>query len=270
MLTAIGIGAIDNFSFAPTRDASPENIYVLRSTPYINQWTYTMGFNLNRRITDGYMNFSLSRNMFHTTLDKFEDEQKIEDKRTLLVNSDEIENKFRFDYNKFVNGWRFSTGADVQYVGYSGDVFNKIRQEVKDEDGVVIAQEQTITFDRKINFLKYGLFAHASKHFFNEKLLLSGGVRTDMNSFTEEGQNPIKTLSPRVSASYSIANQWRINASVGTYYKTPIYTALGYKDAAGNYVNKRSEEHTSELQSRGHLVCRLLLEKTKDVYETND
>src|SRR2546429_4605140 len=26
-------------------------------------------------------------------------------------------------------------------------------------------------------------------------------------------------------------------------------------------VNKRSEEHTSELQSRLHLVCRLLLEK---------
>src|SRR5437660_7863561 len=28
-------------------------------------------------------------------------------------------------------------------------------------------------------------------------------------------------------------------------------------------VNRRSEEHTSELQSRGHLVCRLLLEKKK-------
>src|SRR5690625_6584660 len=27
------------------------------------------------------------------------------------------------------------------------------------------------------------------------------------------------------------------------------------------YVDFRSEEHTSELQSRGHLVCRLLLEK---------
>src|SRR5690625_5594105 len=27
---------------------------------------------------------------------------------------------------------------------------------------------------------------------------------------------------------------------------------------------RRSEEHTSELQSRGHLVCRLLLEKKKD------
>src|SRR5207253_3821311 len=28
-------------------------------------------------------------------------------------------------------------------------------------------------------------------------------------------------------------------------------------------VARRSEEHTSELQSRGHLVCRLLLEKKK-------
>src|SRR5439155_21516260 len=29
----------------------------------------------------------------------------------------------------------------------------------------------------------------------------------------------------------------------------------------GHPVTTRSEEHTSELQSRGHLVCRLLLEK---------
>src|SRR5690625_5787858 len=28
----------------------------------------------------------------------------------------------------------------------------------------------------------------------------------------------------------------------------------------------RSEEHTSELQSRGHLVCRLLLEQKKKIY----
>src|SRR5690625_5913250 len=33
----------------------------------------------------------------------------------------------------------------------------------------------------------------------------------------------------------------------------------------GGYVSEtRSEEHTSELQSRGHLVCRLLLEKKND------
>src|SRR5439155_13395056 len=31
----------------------------------------------------------------------------------------------------------------------------------------------------------------------------------------------------------------------------------------------RSEEHTSELQSRGHLVCRLLLEKKKTQFALN-
>src|SRR5437660_8100717 len=31
----------------------------------------------------------------------------------------------------------------------------------------------------------------------------------------------------------------------------------------GRIIVARSEEHTSELQSRGHLVCRLLLEKKK-------
>src|SRR5690625_6717175 len=33
--------------------------------------------------------------------------------------------------------------------------------------------------------------------------------------------------------------------------------------AAQESAEDRSEEHTSELQSRGHLVCRLLLEKKK-------
>src|SRR5437660_6541650 len=33
--------------------------------------------------------------------------------------------------------------------------------------------------------------------------------------------------------------------------------------ATGGLLKGRSEEHTSELQSRGHLVCRLLLEKKK-------
>src|SRR5437870_10570670 len=51
-----------------------------------------------------------------------------------------------------------------------------------------------------------------------------------------------------------------------------FYTALSVSQAAragvqygaqDNEKSKRSEEHTSELQSRGHLVCRLLLEKKK-------
>src|SRR5207253_4956149 len=50
----------------------------------------------------------------------------------------------------------------------------------------------------------------------------------------------------------------------GRTHGTPIWTPDGF--AATLLLSgllQRSEEHTSELQSRGHLVCRLLLEKKK-------
>src|SRR5690625_5449204 len=52
-------------------------------------------------------------------------------------------------------------------------------------------------------------------------------------------------------------------------YQKLMYGALAseydikVKGYPANLFTRRSEEHTSELQSRGHLVCRLLLEKKK-------
>src|SRR5439155_24901313 len=43
--------------------------------------------------------------------------------------------------------------------------------------------------------------------------------------------------------------------------KWPSLTSLEGAPAFNEAGERRSEEHTSELQSRGHLVCRLLLEK---------
>src|SRR3712207_7137710 len=47
---------------------------------------------------------------------------------------------------------------------------------------------------------------------------------------------------------------------------TPAALNVGLRAARGRFVvrmDARSEEHTSELQSRQYLVCRLLLEKKK-------
>src|SRR5690625_6142757 len=44
-----------------------------------------------------------------------------------------------------------------------------------------------------------------------------------------------------------------------TFLFLAVLTFMGFNKIAISYI--RSEEHTSELQSRGHLVCRLLLEK---------
>src|SRR5439155_22532322 len=44
-----------------------------------------------------------------------------------------------------------------------------------------------------------------------------------------------------------------------------VATTFGPRTLRGAHASRRSEEHTSELQSRGHLVCRLLLEKKKNI-----
>src|SRR2546422_6288135 len=41
-----------------------------------------------------------------------------------------------------------------------------------------------------------------------------------------------------------------------------------FRVLTSNYSAKRSEEHTSELQSRLHLVCRLLLEKKNNTHQS--
>src|SRR5437870_7047311 len=52
-------------------------------------------------------------------------------------------------------------------------------------------------------------------------------------------------------------NPWRTGRSSTT-------TRCAMWAEGRNAMVARSEEHTSELQSRGHLVCRLLLEKKND------
>ncbi len=237
-LTAIGLGAIDRFTFATTKNSTPENVFITRSLPYINQWNYTTGFNLKRKVKKGFMNFSLSRNMFNNSLDKFVTGEQIEADRTFKLVSQEIENKFRFDINKYIDGWKITGGVSAQYVKYNTDLYNKVSNNVLDSAGNVIVPEQIIKIKSATEFFKYGLFGQVAKNFFKEKLLLSLGLRTDMNSFTKEGNNPLKTLSPRLSAAYHLTSKFDITASIGNYYKIPTYTSLGYRDQMGNLVNQ--------------------------------
>src|SRR5690625_792970 len=50
---------------------------------------------------------------------------------------------------------------------------------------------------------------------------------------------------------------------IGRLMRSADHEAIEHALDALNKEGLRSEEHTSELQSRGHLVCRLLLEKKK-------
>jgi outer membrane receptor for ferrienterochelin and colicin len=140
--------------------------------------------------------------------------------------------------NRYKNGWKYAYGISAQYVKYNADLYNKLSDDQTDSLGTVIVPGITITAKSAIDFARFGAFGQVSKRFAKDKLLVSAGVRTDMNTFTDDGMNPLSTLSPRLSTAYTLNSKWEVSASVGSYYKLPTYTVLGYADASGTHQNK--------------------------------
>ncbi len=239
-LNFIGLGSLDDFSFAVPKNTDPDKEYIIRSNPIINQWSYTTGVSLKHLVDGGFLNVALSRNMFENNLDKFADgNDGNEDFRTLKSESQEIENKLRVEMTRYNNKWKYSYGGSFQYVKYNNDYYNKLTEEIIDPaSGQIIQPEIILDFNSAIDFTRMGFFGQVSRKFFNEKFNVSLGLRTDMNTFTNKGMNPLNTISYRLGVGFQVNNKWRLNASSGVYYKLPIYTILGYQDEAGNFVNK--------------------------------
>src|SRR2546429_3589867 len=81
---------------------------------------------------------------------------------------------------------------------------------------------------------------------------------------------PRSTLFPYTTLFRSNEQHLAVAAEVAkarkhVYTEKPIASTLEEGLEIAALEKKRSEEHTSELQSRLHLVCRLLLEKKKQV-----
>src|SRR2546429_3936969 len=79
---------------------------------------------------------------------------------------------------------------------------------------------------------------------------------------------PRSTLFPYTTLFRSLATlqedgMWNTTIELKINFIRPAID--GRLRAVGRVIEMRSEEHTSELQSRLHLVCRLLLEKKKKI-----
>src|SRR2546422_1860327 len=108
----------------------------------------------------------------------------------------------------------------------------------------------------------------------HSRLLVAGSVAVLLVAFqtgvrVAEPAQPslLKDINTLVSGSSSSPNQFTIVGGIAFFTAAdgPHGRELWETDGtpAGTHLLKRSEEHTSELQSRLHLVCRLLLEKKK-------
>src|SRR5258707_11177040 len=83
---------------------------------------------------------------------------------------------------------------------------------------------------------------------------------------------PRSTLFPYTTLFRSLKLRWGLDFGAWSFSPPhPFHTCPAFVGIPSIAFRRRrrSEEHTSELQSRQYLVCRLLLEKKKIGYPTN-
>lgn len=266
-LSFLGVGAIDEFSFAAPKEATPEKIYTINSNPIINQWSYTVGASLKRLTNNGFWNLAISRNTLDNSADRYEDNENPSNQtKTLQIRSNETENKFRFDVTVNKQEWKISYGAVAQYIQFDNNFSQVVRPAIRDDLGNLVQPAANFVSNTDANFLRYGAFLQAGRRILNNRLALSGGVRVDANSLQNSESNPLKQFSPRISLSYALTNKWNVSASAGSYYRLPGYTQLAFVNAiAGTTINNpgdyiRSNHYVAGVEYLPSTTTRFTLE----------
>ena len=232
-LTFIGLGSIDDFSVVAPDDFDVEQQAALETAPIIEQRTITLGLTWKHKFKDGtgQVNTTLSTNRLKNIFSQY---QNNENKTGVLFRNDskEQETKLRVHATQYIKDWKISYGLNVQQSVYTNNT-----------DDIVGG----LGYETAIDFAKYGFFGKLSRSFVNNRLSLALGLRSDADSFTN-GSTLIDNLSPRLSASYMLneSSSWKLNASVGRYFKIPTYTMLGFQNNSGEFINKSNRYTQSD------------------------
>lgn len=230
-ISLLGVGSIDDFSINPPDEFDEEQQAQLEQAPFINQRTNTIGITWRNRFKNGngYMLTTLSNNILVNDFTRYQDSENQTD---VIFNNDatESETKLRYELTQFFDEWKLSSGFNLQYSDYNNNTNDVANNTV---------------FNTEIDFIKYGFFANLTRSFFSDKLDLSFGFRLDDDTFSGN-ESLLNTFSPRMSASYEFAPNWRLNGSVGRYFKIPPYTILGFRNNENELINQDSKYTRSD------------------------
>ena len=226
----IGLGAIDDFSVEAPEDFDFTQQSFLEQVPIINQNSTTLGVSWIRKFKEskGQFILALSTNKLKNIFSRYYDNENLQG-LYFKNDSHEWETKLRAKTINYINDWKITWGANIQYSDYYNNTSDILNQ---------------LDYITKINFYRYGVFGGISKSFMDSKLDLSLGIRADEDNFSE-GSKIIENISPRIATSYALSFDRKLkwNSSLGTYFKIPTYTVLGFKDFSGSFIN-RSAKYT--------------------------
>ncbi len=236
-LTFLGLVGIDNMRLN-TSLTGEDAEYILSYLPKIEQESFTVGSVYKHYAGRHIQSIVLSYNYLNNRNTKYQNNDESSDENLMLrLRSVEQELKLRLENTSSFGRWNLNYGINLDYARYT----NNSLQRVYNLDGLY--RYATI-----LNLFKWGFFGTATYTTDNERFTASVGMRADANSYSDEMTQPLKQFSPRLSLSYGLTPQLFISGNVGLYHQLPQYTALGFKNEAGIYLNK-SLKYGSVLQS---------------------
>lgn len=227
-LILLGLVGIDKMKLN-TDEKGEDAEYLLSYLPTINQETFTVGAAYKHYNGKHVQSVTLSHNYLNNRNLKYRNnDDSSEDNLTLRLRSVEQKTTLRFENQTNLGQWTLKEGGELNNSNYT----NRSQQKIFGNSGILSMYETSL------NIISWGAFFSSDYTTADKRLALSAGIRMDGNNYNKDMKLPWKQLSPRISASYKLSEQWTLSGSTGLYHQLPPYTALGYKDNNGTYLNK--------------------------------
>lgn len=220
-LTVLALTGIDKMKLN-TDEKGEDAEYLLSYLPTIHQETFTVGAVYRHYAGKHTQSVTLSHNYLNNRNLKYRNnDDSSEDNLTLRLRSVEQKTTALFENRTRLGQWTLKEGAELTNSGYTNNTDSPFS-----------------LYKTSLNIIGWGAFFSSDYSTRDNRFTLSAGIRVDGNNYNRGMKQLWKQLSPRLSASYKLSEQWILNGSAGLYHQLPPYTALGYKNNDGSYLNK--------------------------------
>lgn len=227
----LGLAGIDNMKLN-LDEKGEENEYLLSYLPRIWQETFTVGASWRHYAGRHTQSITLSHTYLNNRNVKYRgNDESTEDNLTLRLRSVEQKTTLRAENKSIYGRWSIKEGAELTYSDYTNRSLQRL----------FANSTELSNYNTHLGVVGWGIFATGSYASADNRFTASMGLCADGSNYSTKAAQIWRYLSPRVSLSYALSDGWSISGGAGVFYQQPPFTALGFKDNNGVFVNRDLE-----------------------------
>lgn len=221
--SVFGIGSLDKLRLnTDTEGLSESRLSLIDFLPESDQFSYSVGTFLRYTKNNTIKTLKIGNSLLGNSSDKyFKNDRSLASNLLMNYSSKESRTSVTFDDMMFIGDSKLNFGIEYKYQRIVGDNYMKL---------FVNNQPRELIYDKKFSLNNYALYAQYSSNLFSERIEYSVGARMDYSDINKNTKNAFKHISPRLSLSYNLNENWSVNGNTGIYYSLPGLLSYSYND----------------------------------------